>query len=524
MIYLRKGRGLQLKSFSVKNIKSFRDEAEIELKPITIFVGKNRSGKSSLVRFPVVLAQSFLSEADTPIMFFGKNIDYGNYEDVIFGHKGKKMQFSVTYDYLDDKFFWRTVKKNKYYKTLEKDIEVKLNVEITKYSRRIIVDNCNIYINGELGLKIERIQNEKYRFCINALRQSKEKAEVSFPIKHLKFYKYIPFFSAYSLYEDLVNYYSSTDETQMNKSEYSSLKKKIFKDEYEVFGEEIQEKDNDLSREERKIKDICTILDFYSVLLENMRYLCIQDANDLYYIGPFRENPNRVYRDAEHQVGTVGTRGENVSVMLKNDYNHGKKMLSGISDWLYKAMGYRLGLKDIGSGLYNIVVIKEDGTEDNLIDVGYGISQVLPIVTQIVKLKLGGRKDRYVFSYNDRMNSIFIIEQPELHLHPGAQAELANLFVEAINSPNCNQKILIETHSEHLLRRLQALIADKSTNITSEQVKIYYVDKNKNNEAYVTEMKICENGQFESEWPSGFFDKAHELSMELLRNNLNGKV
>ena len=117
-----------------------------------------------------------------------------------------------------------------------------------------------------------------------------------------------------------------------------------------------------------------------------------------------------------------------------------------------------------------------------------------------------------------------IIEQPELHLHPGAQADLANLFVDIVknNADNDNQiKIMIETHSEHLIRRLQALIADKNTAITKDQVKIYYVDKDENSESYIKEMQLLDNGQFKTEWPSGFFDKAFELSMELVRNNNN---
>ncbi|MGB0932420.1 MAG: AAA family ATPase, partial [Chitinophagales bacterium] len=67
-----------MKSFQLKNIKSFKDTGEIELKPITIFVGKNSSGKSSLVRFPVVLAQTFLEDTISPIVFNGKYLDYGN--------------------------------------------------------------------------------------------------------------------------------------------------------------------------------------------------------------------------------------------------------------------------------------------------------------------------------------------------------------------------------------------------------------------------------------------------------------
>ena len=101
--------------YSIKNIKSFKDEASIEIKPITVFVGKNSCGKSSLVRFPVVIAQSMNSDADIPIMFLGKNLDYGNYEDVVFGHNKKgKIEFSVEYRSLQEIYYYRMHRNRKY--------------------------------------------------------------------------------------------------------------------------------------------------------------------------------------------------------------------------------------------------------------------------------------------------------------------------------------------------------------------------------------------------------------------------
>jgi predicted ATPase len=196
---------------------------------------------------------------------------------------------------------------------------------------------------------------------------------------------------------------------------------------------------------------------------------------------------------------------------------HDKKVINGVSEWLERSMDYKLSLKDIGSGLYNIVVKKHDGTQDNLIDVGYGISQVLPIVAQLVKMRVAPKYTRYYPYNNENRCSTLIIEQPELHLHPEAQAELANLFVDAVekNTPVNELNLLIETHSEHLIRRLQALVANKNNSITNEDVKIYYVDKNTKNEAYITEMKMLSNGQFEKEWPTGFFDKGYKLALEL---------
>ena len=81
------------------------------------------------------------------------------------------------------------------------------------------------------------------------------------------------------------------------------------------------------------------------------------------------------------------------------------------------------------------------------------------------------------------------------------------------------QQFLIETHSEHFIRKLQVLIADKDCEITADDVAVYYIDKNEKGEAIIDKLIILPNGQFEKDWPSGFFDKAFELSLELIKKN-----
>ena len=103
-------------------------------------------------------------------------------------------------------------------------------------------------------------------------------------------------------------------------------------------------------------------------------------------------------------------------------------------------------------------------------------------------------------------------------MHPAAQAELAHLLVNATNL-NRSRRIIVETHSEHLIRKLQVLIADPSVPIDNDQVAIFYVEKNKLGESFIEKMEIAENGQFKKRWPSGFFDKGFELSRELMVAN-----
>lgn len=509
-----------MKSYTIQNIKSFKDETAINVKPITIFVGKNSCGKSSLIRFPVVVSQSMLSDTDAPLTFFGKSIDYGNYEDVVFGHlKRGKMNFSLTYDCYPSRFkYMSNFRENTFLSKKDgKTLEAKIDVGLARYSKRMIVDSFQLKIDGRIALEISRNQKENYYTKFYDFRDQNRTITCA---SRLHFFKYLPLIDVNGMTDQIIKAYRD----QHNNVDFSSYDIKAIKRSiYRGDCESLYIDDDEKLVAVGEIKDFCMLIDYYMLVIWGIRASANQDADNTYYIGPFRENPSRVYREAEYQVDSVGARGEDVSTMLKNDFTHGKHIIKGVSSWFEKSMNYSLSLKDIGSGLYNIVVQKSDGVFDNLIDVGYGISQVLPIVTQLVKMNLKPYNRKYYSPYTGIIKSTFVIEQPELHLHPGAQAELANLFVDVVsqNNNDKNINILIETHSEHLIRRLQALIADRNVSISNEDVIIYYVDKNEKNEAYVNEMKILPNGQFEKEWPSGFFDKAYELSMELLKNNFN---
>ena len=413
-------------------------------------------------------------------------------------------------------YLFRISRESQYYNWYSKPLSVNYRIGLTKYSRKMIVDKCDVEIGGIACIKITRSQNERYEVSLFDINNPEY--ELKFVPRHLRFFKFIPYISLESQTEQILNAFCKKEEvSEEEKKRLKALTKNIYEISYLRGIDEEKYKVKD--EVENRFLSVCQLLEFYYAVLIASRSKAVQDANNTYYIGPFRDNPSRVYRDAERQVDSVGARGEEVSTMLKSDFSHGKKVVTGVSSWFEKSMNYKLTLKDIGSGLYNIVVEKSDGVQDNLIDVGYGISQVLPIVAQLIKLKTQTRKR--VYSLEENAKNMFIIEQPELHLHPGAQAELANLFVETVTRTEKGGpiEVLIETHSEHFIRRLQALIADKNIPITNDDVKIYYVDKNDENEAFIEEMKIMPNGQFEKEWPSGFFDKAHELSMELLKNN-----
>lgn len=140
-----------------------------------------------------------------------------------------------------------------------------------------------------------------------------------------------------------------------------------------------------------------------------------------------------------------------------------------------------------GDQISDLVLI--DKRTDTMVshrDVGIGISQVIPILVSCYGLS----------------DALIAIEQPEIHLHPRLQAELGSLFAESIKPPY-NNRFILETHSEHLMLRLQKLI--RQGNLNPEDISVIYVDSNSKG-SQCLELRLDEEGDFIDEWPDGFFD------------------
>lgn len=265
----------------------------------------------------------------------------------------------------------------------------------------------------------------------------------------------------------------------------------------------------------------------YALLIVEALETTVQhEVRELSYIGPFRNNPERIYRRSENKVANVGVKGEFAINMLIDDRGR-SRITEKVSDWFEKAFHYKLKIEPLVSTLHTVgeseyyqVMLENTDTsiENSIMDVGYGISQVLPIVSQMAMEKDNNdNSEMHIVDYD----SLYIIEQPELHLHPNAQAELAKLFANTVSTGKAtNKKVLIETHSEHIIRGLQILIADKDSpyNISADKVKIYYVHDEKEKDgqegSWIEEMKMDEYGQFIDKWPPDFFDKAYNLTRE----------
>ncbi|RQP13472.1 MAG: DUF3696 domain-containing protein [Chryseobacterium sp.] len=154
-----------------------------------------------------------------------------------------------------------------------------------------------------------------------------------------------------------------------------------------------------------------------------------------------------------------------------------------------------------GIGIADLL-IKNKEKQQSLSELGYGFSMLLPILMQI---ELGG--------------SPIFIEEPEANLHPNYQSLLADIFVLATEMfPD--QKIVLETHSEYLIRKLQLLTAQGK--ISTEKTMIYYFNDDKNvtpENPKVIEIEINQNGSLTEDFGPGFYDEAVRLQFNL--SNIN---
>lgn len=187
----------------------------------------------------------------------------------------------------------------------------------------------------------------------------------------------------------------------------------------------------------------------------------------LYAGAPVRSKPHRTYDPARV---ARDSEGDYIPMYLANEYFEDKKRWGSLKERL-EAFGQQAGLfdeisiKPLGkqSGPFQVQVrrftSRAKGPERNLIDVGYGVSQVLPVITELL------RPDT---------PPMFLLQQPEVHLHPSAQAALGSLFCDVAGP---KRQLIVETHSDHLIDRVRMDVRDGETKLKPNDVSILYFER-----------------------------------------------
>ncbi|MFA7543280.1 MAG: DUF3696 domain-containing protein [Candidatus Cloacimonadaceae bacterium] len=447
-----------LNKIRIENFKCWKDTGDIRLAPLTLLFGANSSGKSSIGQFLMMLKQTVDSPDQKSPLFVGhKNtaVNLGSYFDIIHNRdKNNAIRFKYQWD-LDSPVMVRDTETDAKYQVDEVCFKAEIKI-VNHGNKTIYVDWFNYGIPETGSGSKEELQIE-----IGMQRESQEKNEYMIKTTGIELKRNVG--RAWSLGSP-IKYYGFPGEVEAYHKNAGFVR--------------------DLN-------------------LANERLF-----RRVYYLGPLRISAERTYPWTGTAPDSVGYSGENtISALLAAEsrkLNFGKNMkrypFQEIIAMQLKEMGliddFKMQLISERRMEYE-AKIKTKGSNSfvDLPDVGFGISQVLPVLTQI---------------FYAPENSIIIMEQPEIHLHPSAQAVLADVMIDALNSTENGRKrniqLIIESHSEHFLRRLQRRIAenDKShKSIDAQDVAVYFSEFGDNG-SQLHALDVDEFGSILN-WPENFF-------------------
>ncbi|MDE0484256.1 MAG: DUF3696 domain-containing protein [Candidatus Poribacteria bacterium] len=410
----------------VQNFKSWEDSGYIKFGPLTGFFGTNSSGKSSLLQMLLLLKQTTEYKDTEDVIFFGDETSYvnlGNFREVIHAHR---MIAPLVFELQCQLTHPRSL-----IKISEDGSPWEQKVEKFAYESVIQVENRELIV-GKLS----------YGASLNGVAEIVcSEGQASFRNTY----------GEESILK-LENCYGirSTGETEVEKflRKYSSAFEELF--------------------------------------------------TYVFYLGPTRSHPKRQYHWEGSHPADIGHWGDKMIDALLSARVDLKTIQCDevnisieekISEWLremelaYSFLLERIETRD-GKDYDVRIQTKEYGSKIALADMGYGLSQFLPVL---------------VLCYYAPEGSTLILEQPGIHLHPMVQSQLADLLIEVVNERKL--QILVESHSEHFLTRLQRRIAEEK--IAADQTALYFC-RNDNGVSNIEQLKVDEFGNIEN-WPENFF-------------------
>jgi predicted ATPase len=489
-------------NLELSNFRSFEFQ-NFQFSKINILIGENSSGKSSLFKLILALKQSLQppSNREINLSFTGEYADLGSYKDAIYYQDDTlplTVAFSVIKNYSG--FFYEKVMTG----SLPPEIKDKRIQEIKK-SFNIEIESPN-----QLTFTFSKHLDKHESIKTTIKNADFGEIEISFPKRSKKTADEKVIFGPRCkiVYRD----YEYDKTIELNDVEYQKdgfmtiiVSQSLFGQISKIF--DVAENKETKAKKNTRAKLAGLMIS--ETIYHRIAYLLVTQNFLKYYlekvdyINPIYTKPSRVYlykdakqssriNDIEDVVQYFGKNTE-LSRSIFSDFINILKTF-GIAEGIEVVKNDRLPVRELK--------IKVKDLLSNITDVGYGVSLQLPI---ILKALLSDK-------IRQRRNSIILIEQPEVHLHPQLHAQL----IEIILSLSKGTTYFIETHSEHIIRKLQVLIKEGKYNLKPDDVTIHYLKRIKK-KTEVTTHKILLDGLLEPNLPAGFFDNSYSLAKDLLK-------
>lgn len=434
-----------LETLSLKNFKSWREVKNLRFGRITGLFGTNSSGKTSLLQMLLLLKQTAESaDRSLPLHLGDKNslVDLGTFGDILFGHDlSSELAWSLA---------WRLPEKFEVMDPTQEGAVLFSGNAMAHHARIAWLNGAGR--SGRMVTREQTYEFAKTRFGMQATAEKKDEFDLTVSSKAFRFKRAqgrawpLPApTKCYGFPDQVRGYYQNAG----------------FLSDFELAFERL--------------------------------------FSGIYYLGPLRDYPQREYPWAGGKPSDMGPRGERVVDALLASREWGATLSQGkgrkrltveerVAKWLKELKlihDFRVTPVAADSKLYQVKVRRSSSSAEVLItDVGFGVSQILLVLT---------------LCYYAPEGSVLIFEQPEIHLHPSVQAGLADVFIDAAKTRNI--QIVIESHSEHLLRRLQLRIAEEK--LAAHDAALYFCDVVKG-ESRLLPLALNIFGSIEN-WPPDFF-------------------
>lgn len=442
----------------LKNFKSWADTGDVALRPITGFFGANSSGKSSLFHAILLLKQTSDSQDRGLVFHFGDRstpVDLGDFTSILHGHNSEN-ELEISLD-------WES-----------KDPMV---IKDTKSDDRVVVRS------GMLGFSVATGQSgarRPGRPVVN--RMSYKVGEAEF--RMTRHYPQLVAFSPPKYDYDKVEYRLGGSTPDHPDFLVRSIgRPRTLPGPEKCYG----------------FPDMVRANYQNAGFLADLVLALEQRLDQVAYLGPLRAHPERRYAWTGAQPADMGRAGEAVvdAILAARERDHKispgyrKRRLTVeqyVAKWLKELRlihDFRVVSVGDGSQLYEVRVKRTPRSADVLLtDVGFGVSQILPVLVLCLFVPEG---------------STVLLEQPEIHLHPSVQARLADIMIDTWKRRGV--QIIVESHSEHLLRRLQRRIAEEE--VKTDDVGLYFCDLgDRRSELRKLDLDVVGNI---TNWPQDFF-------------------
>jgi len=525
---------MTITTITIKNIRGFTDSASIPLKPITLLVGPNSSGKSTLARLVPLLKQSIETKTKGPILWYGPYVDFGSYVDsrprqapdsgttisldFNLGRISSRFSFIGPVPIYDDLSAQLSF-------TLGFDPEThspytkNLSLTIENHTIKFTFDpagNCTSCHLGSgllsLTTNISLVQ-ESSLFAISASQPGLGRKEAfrntrwSFGISRIELDE---------LHQHVNQLFHGATQKSTKRSFLQNLGVGSIMSLRKALTECKEVSSHTLKNINRCADDITWISRLQGLLIASHSATIINILNDettfalkgASYLGPVRATASRFYRQQDLSTDEIDPQGANTAMYLSGLTEDER---AEFTNWCRTQMDFGVYVEGLGSHVSIYIEDMNDSGKSNIADMGFGFSQILPL---LVSLWSSTRRREDVNPIRERTRlpfwgvdsptqSINIVEQPELHLHPRMQAKLTDLYARlATSHSNAIQSyFILETHSETIVNRLGELIYHNR--ISKDDIVVLLVSRS-GGSCSVSPSSYGSDGILQ-EWPYGFF-------------------